>query len=374
MAAQLYAGAEKPPRTQSPGKPITMLLPFCWFFLAGWSIAMPVAAIWIVFALAAAIVGRYLKLREFSVKSGLLALVAVGRVVIVNLQVEQTWHNMSLRLVTVGIVIAALYVMAPLSRLKEFSITYHLANLYTWMASALFMALVWYEMHEHQAVSVVIVWTLFALVLFEIGMKRPSLHLRLQSYVALGASFARIWFANLNAVQVPGHLSPRVYTVVPLAMALYWVWWRLDEVAEAGRQTSTEHGLRISQLIGFLGLITLGAIMRVAMDPEHVIIGWSVLALALMATAWTTKRMIFFYQALVAVIGIAIRGAFYNLTSERPMQMDNTHRPLFCVGITVVLLFLALPFAFKMREWKSDRGNRILRWIEQNPHQVFFFV
>ncbi len=334
-----------------------------------------VAAIWILFALAAALVWRYLKLREFAIKSGLLAVVAVVRVAIVNLQDNSgTWHGMGLRLLTVAIVIAALYIMAPLSRLKEFSITSHLANLYTWMASALVMTLVWYQMHDQRAVMVAIAWTFFALVLFEIGMYQPSLHLRLQSYVALGASFARIWFANLNAVQLPGTISPRIYTVLPLALVLYWVWWRLDETDKAGRQSGTERGLGVLQLTGFLGLITLGAIMRVAMDQEQVVIGWSVLALALMATAWMTKRLIFHYQALFAVAGIAIRGGFYNLLSERPMQLDATHRPWFCVGITVALLFLTLPFAFKMREWKSERGNRLLLWIEENPHQLFFFV
>ena len=333
-----------------------------------------VAAIWIVFALAAAIVGRYLKLREFSIKSGLLALVAVGRVVLVNLQVDQTWHNMSLRLVTVGIVIAVLYVMAPLSRLKEFSITNHLANLYTWLASALVMTLVWYEMQAHQAVSVVIVWTLFAVVLFEIGMNRPSLHLRLQSYVALGASFVRIWFANLNAVKAPGKLDPRIYTVAPLALAFYYVYERLEASAEADKQSSTERGLKITQLTSFLGLITLGAIMRVAMDQEQVVIGWSVLAFALMTIAWVRKRLAFHYQALFATACVAFRAFTYNLWSGRPMQMDVTHQPWFCVGITITLLFSTLPFAFKMRDWTSERSNRILRWIEENPHQVFFFV
>src|SRR5260370_39607630 len=54
-----------------------------------------VAAIWIVFALAAAIVGRYLKLRELSIKSVLLALVDVCRVVLWHLQEEPTWHTQS---------------------------------------------------------------------------------------------------------------------------------------------------------------------------------------------------------------------------------------------------------------------------------------
>jgi hypothetical protein len=330
-----------------------------------------VAAIWILFALAAALVGRYLKLREFSIKSGLLAIVAVGRVLAVNFQDQQPWrYGMSLRLVTVGIVIAALYAMAPLSRLKEFSITNHLANLYTWMASGLLMTLVWYEMHEQHAVSVVIVWTLFALILFEIGMNRPSLHLRLQSYVALAASFARIFFANLNAFEVPGKLSPRVYSVAPLALAFYYVYERL----EAAGESDTERGLWVSQLTSFLGLLTLGAIMRQAMDLEQVIIGWALLAAALIVTAVVRKRLIFYYQAVLAITAVAVRATLYNLMSERPMQMDTTHRPGFCVGITVALLLIALPLAFKMREWKSERSNRILRWIEENPHQIFFFV
>ncbi len=236
------------------------------------------------------------------------------------------------------------------------------------------MTLVWYEMQAHQAVSVVIVWTLFAVVLFEIGMNRPSLHLRLQSYVALGATFVRIWFANLNAVEVPGKLSPRIYTVAPLALAFYYVYERLEASAEADKQSSTERGLKITQLTSFLGLITLGAIMYVAMDPERVVIGWSVLVFALMAIAWAKKRLIFHYQALFATACVAFRAFSYNLWSGRPMQMDVTHRPAFCVGITVVLLFFTLPFAFKMREWTSARSNRVLQWIEENPHQIFFFI
>src|SRR5260370_488501 len=175
-----------------------------WYEVAPWPGWIAVS--WMIEALLLAAVMDYMTRRQkpgalqFSWQSYLMLVV---RVVLVNLLVDQTWHNMSLRLVSVGIVLAVIYVMAPLSRLIEFSIPNHLANLYTWLASALVMTLVWYEMQAHQAVSVVIVWTLFAVVLFEIVMNRPSLHLRLQSYVALGASFVRIWFANLNAVQAP---------------------------------------------------------------------------------------------------------------------------------------------------------------------------
>src|SRR5205814_3008486 len=250
----------------------------------------------------------------------------------------------------------------------------------TCMASGLFMTLVWYEMHNQHAISISVVWTLFAVLLFELGMIRTSQHLRLQGYAAMGVSFARIFFVNLNPAEVSGSselrffLDPRFYTVIPLAAVFYYVSERLEASAETDPQFASESGFRIAHFTSFFGLITLAAIMRVVIDPEQVIVGWSMLVFALMVTAWARKRLIFLYQAMFATTAVAIRAAFYNLMSDRPIQMDATHRPWFCVGITVALLFLALPFAFKMREWRSKRGNRVLRWIEENPHQVLFFV
>ena len=205
----------------------------------------------------------------------------------------------SLRLVTVGIVIAALYVLAPLSKLKEYALTTHLANLYTWMASGLFMTLVWYELHNQHAISIAVVWTLFAVLLFELGMIRPSQHLRLQGYAAMGVSFARIFFVNLNPAEVSGSselrffLDPRFYTVIPLAAVFYYVSERLEASAETDPQFASESGFRIAHFTSFFGLITLAAIMRVVIDPEQVIVGWSMLVFALMVTAWARKRLIF---------------------------------------------------------------------------------
>src|ERR1019366_6652356 len=82
----------------------------------------------------------------------------------------------------------------------------------------------WYELRP---VSVADTWLVGGLVLFELGLERKKLSLRLQGYAAFAASFLRIFFVNLNAAGNPGEISPRFYTVVPLALGFFYAYWRL---------------------------------------------------------------------------------------------------------------------------------------------------
>ncbi|PYX88192.1 MAG: hypothetical protein DMG67_17755, partial [Acidobacteria bacterium] len=106
-------------------------------------------------------------------------------------------------------------------------------------------------------------------------------------------------FVNLNPAEVSGSselrffLDPRFYTVIPLAAVFYYVSERLEASAETDPQFASESGFRIAHFTSFFGLITLAAIMRVVIDPEQVIVGWSMLVFALMVTAWARKRLIF---------------------------------------------------------------------------------
>src|SRR5208283_6029531 len=94
--------------------------------------------------------------------------------------------------------------------------TWHL-----WTASLLLGLLAWYEL---QPVSVVLAWTLLGLALFEAGRARHRPQLRLQAYLACAFSFLRLFFVNFNAPRMPGELSPRFYTSVPLALAFFYMY------------------------------------------------------------------------------------------------------------------------------------------------------
>ena len=68
-------------------------------------------------------------------------------------------------------------------------------------------------------VGVADAWVVGGLILSNWGLARKNVSLRLEGFVMLAASFVRIFFVNLNAAGAPGEISPRFYTVVPIALA-----------------------------------------------------------------------------------------------------------------------------------------------------------
>src|SRR5262249_36587595 len=160
--------------------------------------------------------------------------------------------------------------------------------------SALGATLAWYELRP---VAVALGWSLLALVLFEIGSKCNSLHLRLQAYVGLAASFIRLFFVNLNAAGQLGEIGPRIYTTAPLGLAFYYVYGRLiDRDHDA---TGVERKFRIAEAHCFFGMVTLAALMRFDLDMDLVVVAWAGLVLALVAVALKSGRRIFLGQGLL---------------------------------------------------------------------------
>src|SRR5208282_1348787 len=145
-----------------------------------------------------------------------LALISVVRVLVVNLEATGKYHGLTLRLLTITLVSALLYVTSNWSgdsdRSRGIAIGKRLFSsgqltgaAYTWSASSLLALVAWYELRP---VSVADAWLVGGLVLFELGLERKKLSLRLQGYAAFAASFLRIFFVNLNAAGNPGEISP----------------------------------------------------------------------------------------------------------------------------------------------------------------------
>src|SRR5262249_17288962 len=108
-------------------------------------------------------------------------------------------------------------------------------HIYSWAASTLFSLMLWYELVPlNKAVG----WAVFGLVLFEYGTLRSVPQFRYQSYVALLASFARIFFANL-AIGGPGDFwVPRTYTILPLVLIYFFVY--AQSTASPGKSNERE--------------------------------------------------------------------------------------------------------------------------------------
>ncbi len=318
--------------------------------------------------------------REVTIEAYTVALLAVLRAAFVNLAASQHWHGVSLRPVTVLIVVVLLYVSSRWAASADghpAPLSTRIPAAYTWSASTLAAFVIWYEL---QPISVALGWTLFGLAILEVGILRRSGPLRWQAYAAFLAGFVRIFFVNLNAAGLPGRLSPRFYTVVPLAFALYYAFDRLER--EQAEFLSSDRQYRIPAVLSYLGILTLAALVRFELDPDWVIAGWAALTLALLAVAWSTNRRIFLHQGLLLSFTVLLRGISHNLyeRSYFPAAFWSWYSRPLCVGVTITLLFVALPFAFRLRrkgesgEGGQGRLSRIPAALDRRPEQVLFFI
>jgi uncharacterized membrane protein len=357
----------------------------CVMILAAAWIAFPeswTAVGWCSVGLVLAIAGRRLAAPEFAYQAVFLAACSVIRVLAINLQATDKYHGVTLRLVTILLVSALLYVTtrwnwatdAGITIRRHFFSYQQLANgSYTWAASTLLALLAWYELRP---VSVADAWLVGGLVLLELGLEQRKLSLRWQGYTALAASFLRIFFVNLNAAGNPGEISPRFYSVVPLAFGFFYAYWRLHESHEDLHRS--ELRFRAADVCCWLGTITFAALMRFELDADWVAAGWAALAFALLAIAWRSQRRVFLYQGLMIAVGVLFRTVLHNFYERSYFPAPAWQSRWITVGTAVTLLFATLPIAFQLRKKNqpSEKSGlvRLLQSVVRRPEQVLFFI
>ncbi|HEY6182851.1 MAG TPA: hypothetical protein VIW67_11420, partial [Terriglobales bacterium] len=330
-----------------------------------------VAVIWASGGLLLAWLGRKLTKPDLTYQANAAAFAALVRVAFVNFEASELSHQITVRLITVSLVAVILYVGSRWSWVEHAGSQFRwIGDLYVWAGSFLLSLLAWYELYP---VSVAVAWMVGGLVLLEFGLARKSVSLRYQAYVALISAFARIFIVNLNAAG--DGISPRVYTVVPIALALFYAYWRLLE--SQPQLSATERGLHISALCCWMGTISVAALLRFELLPDWVAAGWAALALLLVIAASLTRR-IFLHQALLLSFAIFFRTVLHNFYQRSYFPPSNLWQSRWVlVGSTVVLLFLALPFLFRLRDAKSTISDgywRAFGIFERHPEQVFFFI
>jgi uncharacterized membrane protein len=329
------------------------------------------AVIWVLLALALAIFDRIFDVEELPYQAHVLALLAVVRAVTLNYFIEDKWHGVHLRLVTIAIVVAALYALARWVRMPQSLRDSEARHAYTWAAAGLAAWLLWREL---QPISVALGLGVFGLLLFEIGAWRKQRQLRLQAYALFAASFLRIFFVNLTAATLPGEaLSPRIYTVAPLALIFFYVWARLQSEQakpEIGRWSA-------SDLIAYFGTGSIVAILYYQVSPEWIVVAWAILVLALIGAAFFLDKEVFLQQAILLTVGIAGRGFAHNIFGASYFVGGGWRGKFSVLSLTVALLLSALPIAFRIRDRYRERPR--LSWLSRclavhRPEQTLFFA
>jgi uncharacterized membrane protein len=348
-------------------------------FIGMW-IAWPgawTAVAWAVLGILLVLIGRRWNLTELPTQAALCAAAAFLRVLFVNLEdksIYSSFNSLSERLLTVVLVIAALYVTSRwVSGIGPVSARRISAG-YTWGASLLTGLLAWYEL---EPVAVALAWSMAGLVLLEIGLKWRQPQLRFQAYAGFTASFLRLFFVNLNATGRTGEVSARVYTILPVAIAFYYVYARLTRATDDTSGNAPE--TVIAKIHCFFGTLALAALLRFELDPDLVAAAWAALGLLLAAAAWKTGRRILLDQGILLAFGVLLRGILHNLYERSYFPAPFGHGRFVSLGTTIVLLLVALPFAFSLRLPKAERRHRL--WfiaaasaLDHRPEQVFFFV
>jgi uncharacterized membrane protein len=344
------------------------------------------AVAWCGLGFVLALAASRLVARELHYQCTFLCAAAVVRVLTINLGATDKFHGLTLRLITVALAAALLYLTARWNRDAyagdkagaERAASWWMFDRLsvegcTWAASFLLALLAWYELRP---VGVADAWVVGALVLLEIGLTRKSQSLRLQGYLALAAAFARIFFVNLNADGLPGEVSPRFYTVVPIALAFFYVYWRLNETS--AQLASAEQKFRAGEICCWMGTVAVGSLMRFELEADWVAAAWAALAFALLAIAWRSARRVFLYQAILVLAGVLFRTVLHNFYERSYFPAPPWQSRWVTVGATVALLLASLPIAFQMRrkdEFSDEVGLvRLVQNLGRRPEQLFFFV
>lgn len=347
-------------------------------FVGAWA-AFPqslTALAWSILGLALLVIGARLRLEQLPFEAHFYFACALVATLSTNLLTSAAWGYISQRQVTVSLIAAMFYAASRWSSAATEAwprISKALPVAYRWMATLLVILLAYYALRP---VSVSPAWLVLALVLIEAGAVLNLTDVRAQGYVTLALAFVAIFFVNLNAGSLTGELSPRLYTVSPLVLALYYVYEWLTRMPD---QPPLERRFHVAVAAAWCGAIALAALLRFELNLDWVAAAWAMCALVLLIVAWRSRRELFLQQALFFAIAATFRGALHNLYERSYLPGPFWYSRALCTSVTAGLLFAGLWFAFELRRREkpgesADSEHGFLCALVRRPEQFFFFL
>jgi hypothetical protein len=326
--------------------------------------------IWAGFAFALALVDRVFDVEELPWQAHMLAALAVWRAVMLNVYTLDKWHGIDVRLLTISILVLVLYALSRWVRIPQQFRERDVHHAYSWIGSILAAWMLWSEL---QPVAVAVGLAAFGLTLFEIGRAKKQKQLRFQAYVALTVAFGRIFFVNLTAASLPGeNLSPRIYTVVPIALINFFVWAQLQLSKDELKSERDWAG----NVLAWFGTGCVTALLYFEVGSEWIVVAWSLLVLALLITSLVLDSEVFLQQAALLVAGITARGIAHNVFGGSYFTDEGWRGNFAVLSLTALVLFVGLPIAFRLRARYSARPevSRLGRYLAVGyPDQWLFF-
>jgi uncharacterized membrane protein len=364
---------------------------------AAW-IALPfmwTALVWTIIAVALVTIGRHITDRTLITCGHIVATFAFIRLAGLNLQrgdaAAGSVHGVTARLITVAISSILFYAISR--RCAYPSETNHdpgtpgafatdalarfggITGLYSAAATILVTDLLWREL---TSAAIALAWGVFAMILLEAARSLPDRPLLVQSRILLLASFARIFFADLNSVATIGHFSARVVTVSLLAALYFYV------------ALTSEESSRFHAILFWLGTISIVSLIRFQLSAEWVAVAWAALVVALYFVGGIRKLATFRDQSFGLALLVGVRCAFDNFYQIGRWHFTNTRiATVVAASALLYILFVVTQITKQTRKENevSDAenfpkaGNRLMNalrrfWtlVRVYPQHLFFFV
>lgn len=375
LAAAYYLHAQLFPRwlgtdgTQydSDGARASRVLATFFVLAAAW-IALPalyVGAAWAVAALALAETGRRTQDGTFQFCAHGSAVLAASRLLSNDLPWAAVYHGLGW--FTVGLAVAMFYlasrrVVVGIAAGPSVSVAPSLrARLggmpaaYTWAATLLAALLVWTELSRG---AVALGWALLGLLLLEAGRALRDSPLQQQADLLLAASFARIFFADLNDIGRIDHIPARVLSVVALAMIYYYAAFSTPAGDARGRRVI---GVSRNAFLWF-GWGALAALARFEFPLAWVAVVWAGMTVILYFAGRLAGIRTLRTQAYLLTLLAGIRCAFDNFYQTAPSLAGMNTRTVTVIcasALFYVLLAEALLAKRRRAGGAAPAGARI---------------
>jgi hypothetical protein len=348
-----------------------LLVTLAWFEF----LSPAVVLAWTVIAFAIATIGRRFDRPHLVAQANVIAIISILRILNVNLPSDAiVMGGLSWRLLTVSPVAVLAYTLGRWNEViaggaAEGRGKRLVLSAPAWAGTGALVLLAWYQLLP---ASVAVAWTFLAVILLEIGIRRSSFSLLLQAYALVFASVARLFVVNINIDTGPG-FGPRIYTIVPIIVAVLHVYRRLDVLGES-RATRW-----LQPAFAWLAAFGVAALLRFELAADAVAPAWAAGAVLAAAAGALTGRRVFVHISVGAAFAALARAGIHNLYERSYFPSLHEYDRWLYVGATGLLLLASLPFAFRARSAGADAAGgsllrRALRSIDARPEQYLFFI
>jgi uncharacterized membrane protein len=337
-----------------------------------------IAVAWAVFALLLLVIGNRVKSIQLHFQAYLLSISAFVQAVSVNLNNFDPFRlipSLSLRFVTIALVAMLFYLCARFAAKGDFAQAPLAGAAYTWAASSLIALWMLREFHDYK---VALGWAIFALALFEIGIRRNSGNFRAQGHILFFLSFLHLIIFNLDVL--PRQL---LLFTLPVAFIYYYVYLRLWRLGESPSGNSiADKELYAGTILSYLGSATLVLFTGSYYPGAGRFIAWAVLSLAFIAVAYLTPLEQFLAHSVILAFLVSFRTLAYEFQFIRRSDIYGEYMTVYYVSAVAAILFAGLIFAFPLRARLAARGSDAKKSalpgeflaLLSRPEQILFFL